>query len=94
MKSIQLNQATKDILRFLWVRKVIGGKHTPEGRIMKLIAHLSAREQNEVINEWEYCIKQLQWVFRMKKTGEWHVTLNPKKLREILESTGGTHNGR
>ena len=81
-----LNEHTKDVLRFLWLRKIIGGKHTPEGRVLKLITHLPSEKQREVVAEWEYCIKQLQWVFRMKKTGEWHVTINPKKLREIVEA--------
>lgn len=84
--NIELRNGTKDILRFLLVRRIIGGKHTPEGRIQKLIAHLPADEQKTVIGEWEYCIKQLQFVFRQKKTGEWHVSLNPKKLGEVQDA--------
>lgn len=76
------------MLRWMLVQGIIGGKHTPEGRVMKRIAHLPRDEQNEIKKEWEHCIKQLQWVFRMKKTGEWHVSLNPKVLAEIKQLTG------
>lgn len=68
----------------MFARKIIGGKHTPEGRVLREIAHLSKEDQKRVQNEWERCVKQLQWVLRMKKTGEWHVCLNPKKLSEVL----------
>ena len=74
------------LLRWMLSQGMIGGKHTPEGRVMKRIAHLPRDEQNLILKEWEHCIKQLQWIYRMKKTGEWHVSLNPKALSEIRQT--------
>ncbi|HLC75429.1 MAG TPA: hypothetical protein VJH88_06285 [Candidatus Nanoarchaeia archaeon] len=78
-----MNEKTGTILRTMIARHIIGEKHLPEMRLMKRITHLPKNEQNAIRADWEYCIKQLQWVLRMKKTGEWHVSLNPKKLSEV-----------
>ena len=75
------------LLRWMISQGMIGGRHTPEGRVMKRIAHLPRDEHDAIVDEWEHCIKQLQWVFRMKKTGEWHVSLNPKMLSELKQLT-------
>ncbi len=75
-------------MRWMFARRIIGGKHTPEGRVLREVAHLSKEEQRKVKDEWEMCIKQLQWVLRMKKTGEDHVCLNPKTLSEMLKVIG------
>src|SRR3989344_1966161 len=48
-------------------RHIIGEKHLPEIRLMKRITHLPKNEQNVIKADWEYCIRQLQWVLRMKK---------------------------
>lgn len=81
-----IEAGTRSILRLLLVKRIIGGKHTPEKRVLGWITHLSPDEQKRVKDEWEKCIKQYLWVFRMKKTGEWHVSLNPKMMPEILNA--------
>lgn len=74
---------TKKILRWMFNRRIIGGKHTPEGRVLQMVHYLPANEQKETLKEYEECIKQRQWISRMKKTGAWHVTLNPDMIDEI-----------
>jgi len=76
-------EPTRALLRMLRTHRIIGGKHTPEKRVLRMINHLPRHDQFNVHVEWEYCIKQLQWIHRMKKTGEWHVSLNPEKLAEV-----------
>jgi len=78
------SKAVKDTLRWMINRNYLGGKHMPEGRIFQRWKNLSKSEHREAINEWEFLIKQLQWVFRMKKTGDVHVTLNSEKRPEII----------
>ena len=81
---ISLNDFVKTTLRWMYYHGKIGGVHTPEGRILRRMRFLPPNEKKEAINEWEHCIKQHQWVFRQKKTGEWHVTLNRATLPEVL----------
>ncbi len=78
-----MHQAIKTLLRKLYSRKIIGGKHTEEKNCLRWLKNLSKSEQKEVYRDWEYCVVQLCWVLRMKKTNENHVSLNPRKLGEI-----------
>jgi len=78
-----IENGTKLLLSRLLNKRIIGGKHTPEERVLGWIAHLPPDEQKRIKNDWGICIKQRLWVFRMKKTGEWHVSLNPKRIHEI-----------
>jgi hypothetical protein len=75
---------TRDLIRWLFHRKIIGGKHTPEEKVIHFLRHCSPEEQTQVKKEWEMCIKQFCWILRMKKTGKQHVSLNPRKLSEIM----------
>jgi len=56
-----VSEPTKNILRWMLHRNMVGGKHTPEGRIFQRMKNAPPVEQKQVMDDWEYCIKQLQW---------------------------------
>ncbi len=73
----------KAILRRMFNQKRIGGRHTEEKNCLRCIKYLPRNIQKLVEEDWETCIKN-EWILRKKSTGEWHVSLNPEKLSEIL----------
>lgn len=79
-----INACVKDLLRSLFNKHRIGGKHTEENNLFRRIKHLPKNEQKEIIEGWKICIQQ-EYVLRKISTGEIHVSLNPRKLKEILE---------
>ena len=81
-----LSPHTNDILRKLFRKKRIGCKHTEEKNCFRSVKNLSDEEQRLVYEEWVMCINE-GLVLRMKKTGEWHVSLNPRMLKEIRRLT-------
>ena len=79
-----MNETTTDMLRCLFNKCRIGGKHTEELNIFRRIKHLPRDEQSVVLEDWDKCVKD-GLVIRLKKTGEFHVSLNPERLKEIME---------
>ncbi|MBI3033477.1 hypothetical protein HYY69_08440 [Candidatus Woesearchaeota archaeon] len=79
LKTVEI----KAILRRLFNQKRIGGRHTEEKNCLKCMKYLPRDAQKLVYEDWETCIKN-EWILRKKSTGEWHVSLNPEKLGEIL----------
>jgi len=60
-----------------------GASHTEEKNLVKsLPKHL--RGEKETIKAIEE-LYQFEFLLRMKKTGEWHVSLNPRKKEEIYK---------
>ena len=60
-----------------------GGSHTEEINLLKgLPKHLrGTKETDKALKE----IYELDFLIRSKKTGEWHVSLNPRKKNEIYK---------
>ena len=58
-----------------------GGSHTEEKNLVKgLPSHLrGGKIMDKAIKE----LYQMEFLTRLKKTGEWHVSLNPHKKEEI-----------
>lgn len=58
-----------------------GASHTEEKNLVKgLPSHLrGSKETDKAINE----LYRLEFLTRLKKTGEWHVSLNPRKKEEV-----------
>jgi len=79
-----LHQETRRILESLLNKRRIGGKHTEEKNCLRKIKNLSPEEKSIVLKEWKWCINQ-ELILRLPKTGEWHVSLNPRKLKEVYE---------
>ena len=63
-----------------------GASHTEEKNLVKsLPMHL--RGQKVTVKAIEELL-QKDFLLKMKKTGEWHVSLNPKKKEEIYRFLG------
>jgi len=80
-----MHYAVVAILRRLLNKNRIGAKHTEEKNVFRWIKNLPPHERHDAIYVWERIIKQEQLVLRCKKTGENHISLNPKKLTEIYQ---------
>jgi len=58
-----------------------GASHTEEKNLVKgLPKHLRG---SKVVEKSIKELHQLDFLIRLKKTGEWHVSLNPRKKEEI-----------
>ena len=79
-----LSKYTKAILRKLFNKKRIGGKHTEEKNCFRWIKNIPPKLQKKVYKEWKSCINK-RLIIREIKTGEFHISLNPRKLKEIYE---------
>ncbi|MFC1690931.1 hypothetical protein ACFL0W_02010 [Nanoarchaeota archaeon] len=59
-----------------------GNSHTEEKNLFKgLPSHLRG---NKIVNNAIKELYQLEFLTKLKKTGEWHVSLNPRKKEEIF----------
>lgn len=74
----------KSILRRLLNKRRIGGKHTEEKNVLRWLKNLPPKRQKQAKEDYEQCVKE-GLILRMKKTNQKHVSLNPKKLKEIYE---------
>ncbi len=71
------------ILRKLMAMKPAkwGSSHTEEKNLVKgLPSHLRG---SKIVEKAIKEIYQLEFLTKLKKTGEWHVSLNPRKKEEI-----------
>ncbi|MBI4146175.1 hypothetical protein HY489_02445 [Candidatus Woesearchaeota archaeon] len=78
-----VNKHIQDMIRCMYSTRRIGGRHTEERNITKRLKHLPREEQKEALEAWENCIRA-GVILRKKSTGENHVSLNPRYLRELL----------
>ncbi len=81
---LELSEDTKDIIRNLYKKRRIGGRHTEEKNSLRRIKNLQPDRHKLVLEEWQKCIKE-GLILREIKTGEFHVSLNPRKIKEIHE---------
>jgi len=84
---MELSKETIFIIRKLYNKRRIGGKHTEEKNCFRALNGLDKQKKKEIIEEWTFCINS-GMIIREMKTGEWHVSLNPRKLKEINEILG------
>ena len=75
------------ILRRLKRRKIRGGKHLPEHRVLSWIKPLNRGEQNVARSAYEECVKN-GIIRRFPHTGEMHVSINPKRLEDVYKLLG------
>lgn len=71
-------------LRRLFNKRRIGGKHTEEKNLFLDAKHLSKEEQRQFEDDYKLCVNN-GLILKKKSTGEWHISLNPRKLAEILQ---------
>lgn len=84
-----MHDALKIILTHLINKKYMGGRHTFEDRLIRLkTRHIERAERKEFDKEYKMLINE-GFILRLKKrTGkgsDWHISLNPGKLKELKE---------
>lgn len=89
MWCLFMNSALKAIITLMLNKKKIGGNHTHEGKLIRSKTKwLQKEECNEFDKEYRN-ITNSQLILRIKKrTGkgsDWHISLNPRKLKELYE---------
>ncbi len=80
----QISDACRDMLRRLYNRRVIGGKHIPEPLCLSWIKHLPKKQHKQAVKDWNWCIRQ-ELIITKPKPSKRHVSLNAKKIQEITE---------
>lgn len=87
-----MNSALKAIISLMLNKKIIGGKHMPEEKMIGFKTKwLQKEEYKEFEQEYRAAINNQLILKIMKKTGkgsDWHISLNPRKLKEIYEMIG------
>jgi len=81
---MELSDETVYILKKLYNKKRIGYKHTEEKNCLRRLKNLPKEKRKLVMEEWE-CLIKTGWIIRLMKTGEFHVSLNPRFLREMMQ---------
>lgn len=87
-----MNASLKAILSTMLNKRIIGGKHTPEDKMIKSKATWVQKEElKDFEEEYRWAINE-ELILRMKKrTGkgsDWHISLNPRRLKEIYDLIG------
>jgi len=88
-----MNGGLKAILLFLLNKRYIGNKHFPENKLVSSrTKYLCQEEQKQFENEYKDLLNCLFLLRLKKRTGkgdDWHISLNPRKLKEIYEMLEG-----
>ena len=84
-----INNSIKAVLTFLLNQKCIGGKHIPEKMLLKSKTRwINNYERKEFYKQYKELLNN-EIILRFKKqTGksvDWHISLNPRKLKEAYE---------
>jgi len=84
-----MNRGLRAVMLFLLNRRYIGGKHFPEKNLVKAKAiYFQKRERRNFEKEYKEAVNELFLLRSKKRTGkgsDWHISLNPNKLKELLE---------
>lgn len=84
-----MEKPTESILLFLLNKHYIGGKHFPEHKLLVSRTKWLGKEERKVFEkEYRSMIDQNYFVRLKKRTGksaEWHISINPEKLKDIFE---------
>ena len=87
-----MNKVLKDLIRTLLNKNKIGGNHTPEDNIIKSKTKwLDKKEKRKFEKEYKKLINEEYINKGKKRTGKgtgWHISLNPKTLKELKEKIG------
>ena len=84
-----MNRGLRAVMLFLLNRRYIGGKHFPEKNIVKAkTRYLQKKEMRDFEKEYKEVVNAVFLLRSKKRTGkgsDWHISLNPNKLKELLE---------
>ena len=84
-----MNKVLESIVIYLINKRYIGGKHNPENELIKSKTKwVDKKEKKEFEKEYKKMVNYC-FILRIKKrTGkgtDWHICLNPRKLKELNE---------
>ena len=85
-----MQRAIKTIIFVLLNKKKIGGAHIPEDKVLKRLRWIKDRKDFE--KEYKHLVNQGYILRQKKKTGkgsDWHISLNPKHLKELYNLLEG-----
>jgi len=82
-----MNIALKSLLIKLFNKKYIGGRHTQEHKLIIIKTKwLTKYEKRNFEKEYKLMVNQ-EFILKIKKKThkgiDWHISLNPKKLKEL-----------
>lgn len=84
-----MNKAIKALLTTLLNQKKIGGNHAPEKQLLiSKIRWLGKEERKEFEKEYKELLNNEIILRAKKRTGkgfDWHISLNPKRVKETYE---------
>ena len=84
-----MNGALKAIITTMLSKRYIGGKHTPEERLLNSKTRLLQKEEYRDFERGYKEMINMQMILRIqKRTGkgsDWHISLNPRRLKEVYE---------
>lgn len=87
-----MNGALKTLIADMLTKKCIGGKHTPEEKLVtSKTKWLQKDDARAFEKEYREAIKRGLILRTKKKTGRgsgWHISLNPRRLKELHEMIG------
>ncbi len=87
-----MNRSLESVLIYLINKRYIGGKHTPEEQLINSKTKwIDKKEKREFEKEYKNMVNE-GFILRIKKrTGkgsDWHICLNPRRLKELDEMLG------
>lgn len=92
---MRLSDATKAVLSYL-LNKRLFQRHKPEDKILRFKIRWLSKEERKIFEKEYACLIQEEIILKEKKqTGkgtDWHIRLNPRKLKEALELIGHEEN--
>lgn len=84
-----MNEAIDYLLTQLIRKNIIGAKHTPEDKLIKRVTRcLSKKQAKEFKKEYQALLTDKLLLRSRKATGkgmDWHICINPRKQKEIME---------
>ena len=84
--------ALKAALFYLINKDYVGGKHAPENKVLKNTKKwITSKEKKKFEKEYKKMINKgiiLRVKKRTGKSSSWHVSLNPRKVKEISRLLG------
>jgi hypothetical protein len=85
---------TIQLIQEMFQKKVIGGKHLPEKKLLRsIITKLDKSSRREFLEEYKTIINNFMIIRIRKRTGksdDWHISLNPSKIEELHKLIGDT----
>ncbi len=84
---ITVNKIVKAVLMYLLSKRCIGGKHTPENKLLVSKTKWLNKHDKKIFDRaYKQIIFEKIIIRTKKRTGkgyDWHISLNPRKLKDM-----------